>query len=94
MTLILPELISKESIPGLSFESKRPFSDSISEEMDRKIFQAMVMGNTYRKKVTITFNTDEGVKQVETTVWGTTNRGLLLKNGIRIPLGSIIDIEA
>ncbi len=94
MGLLTPELVQKETIPHCHFDRQEKLSSPLDQKIrEDKIFRAMIMGNTYRKKALITFETVDGVKQVETTVWATTDANVILKNGITIPQGCIVDIE-
>lgn len=54
---------------------------------------AVRLGNEFKGKTTITFETTEGLKTVETTVWSFTDGHIHLKGGTMIPLNSIIDIH-
>jgi len=53
----------------------------------------MLMGNNFHSKVKIIFNTLEGYKEVFTTVWATTEKFILLKGGLFIPIDSIAHVE-
>ena len=48
----------------------------------------MILGNTYHSKVRIIFETIEGLCQVETTIWATTEHYVLLKAGFTCPSGA------
>lgn len=54
---------------------------------------AVRLGNEFKSKTTITFNTTEGPKSIETTVWSLTENYISIKGGILIPLKSIIDVH-
>lgn len=54
---------------------------------------AVRLGNEFKSKTTITFNTTEGPKSIETTVWSLTENYISIKGGIPIPLKSIIDVH-
>lgn len=64
-----------------------------SQELHDKILAAQRLGNEFKSKVSILFQTDAGPRRVETTVWSATEKYIQLKNGIHIPLTSIIDID-
>ena len=87
-------LIPKESIPSLRFEKKECLPNE-ADRIDRKmnLEKAVILGNTYKKKVRITFETETGAKIVETTVWAVTERNILLKSGVYLPIGAIIDVD-
>jgi len=84
------ELIPKEDIP--KYKLVRASEDHISE-LRQKLRGAVRLGNEFKSKATITFQTVEGPKRVETTVWTLTEDALQIKNGVVLPLGSLLDID-
>ena len=58
-----------------------------------KLQNALRLGNEFKSKTTIVFNTEDGPKRIETTVWSLTERYIQIKHGILIPLKSLIEIE-
>lgn len=64
-----------------------------SEEFGRKLTGALRLGNEFKSKTTIVFNTEDGPKRIETTVWSLTDKYIQIKHGILIPLKSMIAIE-
>ncbi|WP_276090553.1 hypothetical protein [Pedobacter sp. JY14-1] len=87
---MLGELIQKEAI---EVSKIIPADQDHSRELSGKLYSAQRLGNEFKSKADITFNTREGVKTVNTTVWSVTEKYLQLKNGIHIPLNSLIDID-
>lgn len=87
-------MIEKEFVPFLTFENKEVLSEE-SEKIQRTILlhTAMLLGNCFKEKVTITFKTLEGINEVKTTVWATTDDSIILKGGALIPVKSIIDVK-
>ncbi len=83
-------LIAKEQIPGLHIV---PAFVDCSEQWKRKLNYSCRLGNEYKGKSTITFETSEGPLAVETTVWAVTDKHLSLKGGLCIPLSSVIDLN-
>ncbi|UTW60927.1 hypothetical protein KFE98_12940 [bacterium SCSIO 12741] len=82
--------IEKEKINSLQF----PKGDVLQEDDARSkrsviIDQAIDAGNFAQFKVLIVFEDLDGLKEVETTIWGRDKRSILLKNGIRIPVERI-----
>jgi len=87
---MLGELINKESIDVneiVSAESNQ------TEGLRNKLNSAQRLGNEFKAKAYITFNTKQGPKTVNTTVWSVTEKYLQLKSGVHIPLSSLIDID-
>jgi hypothetical protein len=59
---------------------------------DQKLYTAMLMGNHYENNVRIIFNTEDGENEVLSRVWATTDKYVVLKGGMFIPIKSIIDV--
>ena len=84
------ELIPKEDIP--KYKLSRASEDHVVE-LQEKLRGALRLGNEFKSKAIITFQTVDGPKRVETTVWTLTDKFLQLKNGVVLPLGSLLDID-
>lgn len=83
------ELINKEEL--VNYKIVKATEDH-SIELDLKLKNALRLGNEFKSKSTIVFQTSEGPKKIETTVWTLTEGYLQIKNGVVIPLNSLIDI--
>ncbi len=83
-------VIAKEEIPEYSIVPA--FVDK-TEYWQNKLQYAMRLGNEFKGKTTITFETKQGPKTVSTTVWSVMDNFLQLKGGMTIPLRSIIDVH-
>lgn len=95
METAVPHIIEKELISQFHFAN----NDVLLTEDERKqrkenLYRAMILGNAYHAKVKITFETTDGTKQVETTVWATTEGNIVLKGGIVIPINCIWEVKA
>lgn len=88
------QIIEKEKISELIFLEKEVLK-TIDDFSKRKseIHMAMLLGNKYKGKVKIIFEDSEGTKQVETTVWGVTDKYVLLKKGLMLPIHRILEIK-
>lgn len=84
------ELIEKETIDVAKII---PAERSLSEEAITRLASAQRLGNEFKAKATITFNTKDGAKKVYTTVWAVTEKYIQLKNNIHISIKCLIDIE-
>ena len=89
-----PLLIEKENIHGLKF----PDNDVLASAHEIKIRysnleRALKLGNLEHNKIKIVFEDADGLKQVETTVWGVTDKRVILKQGILIPIHRIHEIR-
>nr|WP_068892989.1 hypothetical protein [Pedobacter panaciterrae] len=87
---MLGELIEKESI---DISKIVPADQNHTDELRDKLNSAQRLGNEFKSKADITFNTTEGPKTVNTTVWSVTESYIQLKSGVHIPLSSLIDID-
>lgn len=64
-----------------------------TETLHDKLVAAQRLGNEFKAKTTIVFQTEDGPKRIETTVWSLTEKYVQIKNGVLIPLNSIIEID-
>jgi len=87
---MIAELIEKEEI---DVSKIIPAETHLSEELNTRLASTARLGNEFKGKATITFNTTEGPKKVSTTVWSVTEKYIQLKNNIHIPIKCIVDIE-
>lgn len=83
-------LISKEDINNYHLVAA---AVDKTEHWKKELSYAVRLGNEFKGKTILTFQTSEGAKTVETTVWSLTDRYLHLKGGVTIPLKSIIEIH-
>lgn len=86
--------IEKEQVRDLHFSKEKvTLNPKELKRIDNLMYMGMVLGNSYRHKVKIIFNSEEGKQQVETTIWATTDDRIVLKGGTIIPKSAIINIE-
>ncbi len=87
------KFISKEQITHSNFPDGEVLAnDDLKYQRQERLVKGMVLGNSYKKKIDILFETSKGMSQVKTTIWATTNRAVLLKGGISIPIHCIHDV--
>ncbi|GGF10688.1 hypothetical protein SAMN05443634_1177 [Chishuiella changwenlii] len=84
------ELIEKEEVVNLKFLDAPKGEVTVEAE---KLNGAVRLGNEFKSKAYITFQTDQGPKKIETTVWSVTESFLQIKNDVLIPIKSLIDIQ-
>ena len=94
-THLPPVSIEKENISGLKF----PDTDVLTSKEEIKsrvsnLERALKLGNLEHNKIKIVFEDSEGIKQVNTTVWGVTDKRVILKQGIVIPIHRIHEVNA
>ncbi len=87
-------LVAKENVSQLTFpKSDVLLSENKQLERKRRVVRAMKLGNNKKFKVKIIFEDMEGLKKVETTVWGVTEKNIILKQGTLIPIERIHEIK-
>ncbi len=84
------KIIEKEDIASLKF----PATDVLSDDNEIKIRisdinRALSLGNLEHSKIKIFFEDSESKKVVNTTVWAVTDKNVILKQGVRIPIHRI-----
>ena len=90
----LTRLIDKEIIEDLSF----PKNEVLKTEEDfskrlNDLTRSLILGNTEKYKVKIYFRDEEGLNMVNTTIWGLTNKRVILKYGSCIPIHRILRVK-
>ena len=86
--------IEKEDISHLVFPNSEVLMSSESiEERRLALERAVVLGNTYKGKTKILFEDNESVRQIETHIWGLTDKRVILKQGIVIPIHRILEVK-
>jgi hypothetical protein len=88
------QTVAKEQIHDFSFFSQEVLKTEQEIQQRRSdMYKAMILGNSYLYKVKIYFETDEGSRVVETTVWFAADRFIVLKGDVTIPVHCITKIE-
>ena len=87
---MIGQLIAKEDLLQFKFIAA---PEDKSLEFKEKLEGALRLGNEFKAKTDISFQTDAGPKRIETTVWSLTDRYLQIKSGVLIPLKSILEIQ-
>jgi len=88
------EMIEKEKIADLKFPNEDVLTD---EEAKRERWMALerarTLGNLEKIKFKIYFADDTAHRYTETTIWGLTDKRVILKQGIMIPVCRIYEIK-
>lgn len=88
------EAIEKESIDSLKFPSDEVLTNAEQiNERKTDLERALSLGNLERTKMRIFFEDDRSRKVVETTVWGVTDKRVILKQGLVIPINRVHSIK-
>lgn len=87
------KFIEKEQIKFLQF----PKDDVLYQMKDKvnrilSLRRALALGNLEHEKVKIIFVDNEGFKKVETTIWGFTDKEVILKQGTIIPVARVYNV--
>jgi len=88
-----PLSIEKEAVALLKF----PSTEVLTNKDDIKVRtanleRALKLGNLEHNKIKIIFEDNEGLKQVNTTIWGITDKRIILKKGVVIPINRIHEV--
>lgn len=89
-----PARIEKENISDLKF----PETEVLKSKEDiltraRNLERALKLGNLQHSKIKIVFEDTQGIKQVDTTIWGVTDKRIILKRGVLIPIHCIHELK-
>ena len=87
---MMGQIIEKEHIAAYKII---PAAVDKTETLQDKLLAAQRLGNEFKSKATIVFQTADGPKRIETTVWSLTERYIQIKSGVLIPLKSIIEVD-
>jgi len=86
--------VQKEDVSQLLFPNEEVLMGAEATEQRRiALERAVVLGNTYKGKTKIVFEDSEGIKQIETHIWGLTDKRVILKQGIVIPIHRIHEVK-
>ena len=86
--------IDKELIANLRFPSEEVLKDiSLIRDRIADLEKALSLGNLEHAKIKIYFEDDESHKVVETTVWAVTDKRVILKQGVGIPINRIHSVQ-
>lgn len=88
------EKIEKEMISGLKFPEGDVLTDKeLIADRTSDLNRALSLGNLEQTKIKIYFEDDKACRMVETTVWGVTDKRVILKQGVVIPIHRIHKIK-
>ena len=86
--------IMKEDLGNMIFPSEDVLNDK--QEIILRMHhlnQALALGNLEKIKMKIYFADDRSQYEVNTTIWGITNKNIILKRGVTIPIHRILRIS-
>ena len=86
--------IEKELISDLKFPNEEVLIDKdLIAEREAELNRALTLGNLEHTKIKIYFEDDVSRRMVETTVWGVTDKRVILKQGTVIPINRVHKIS-
>jgi hypothetical protein len=88
MKTLAANLIEKENIPWMILQPAR----NEKNDLICKLKKAESLGNLLKTKVSIYFNSSDGLNVVNTTIWFASEDYVCLKGGITIPTSCITDV--
>ena len=89
----LAKRIDQEGLFDIIFKSiEMMFTQERLKSRDQKLYMAMLIGNHYQNNVRILFNTEDGETEIESRIWARTDKYIVLKGGMFIPINAVIDI--
>ena len=89
-----PETIEKEAIAELKFPADEILADKEAiHARTIELERALKLGNLEKSKINIVFEDEKGIKQVHTTIWGVTDKRVILKQGVVIPINRIHQVK-
>jgi len=85
--------VAKESLDAIHFPDQEVLlHDEQITQREYNAKRAIRLGNLFKDKVKVIFEDADSMKMVETTIWGMTERYLIFKRGMIIPLHRIHEI--
>jgi len=85
--------VEKELIYTMHFPKQEVlFDPNQIEQRAQEAQKAVKLSDSFEDKVKIVFEDTEGIKMVKTALWGVTDRYLMLKRGMTVPLHRIHEI--
>jgi hypothetical protein len=89
------QVIDKEAVGGLRFPDEDVLNTDHEAAKTRHadLQRALSLGNLERSKIKIYFEDDTSSKMVDTTVWGLTDKRVILKQGAVIPIHRVYKIK-
>lgn len=87
--------ITRDAVKQLLFGVEDVIKDRDRKSIRRyKLYRALMLGNLYKRKVKIHMQTAEGIlRRIDTTIWSVGEEFVSLKDGVHVPIKSIIDVD-
>lgn len=86
--------VSKEDINNLHFPDTEVLMSAEAIEQRKVLLErSVILGNTFKGKTKLVFEDDKCIRQIETHIWGLTDKRVILKQGIVIPIHRIHEVK-
>jgi hypothetical protein len=86
--------INKTQLKQCNFiKSPLCLNENEQRHSNRDLHLNMLLSNKGKSKVRIVFNTADGYREISTSVWGKTEKLILLNEGSAIPVESVSSIR-
>ena len=82
-------------VSNIKFKKDDALSSTYEKrERMKKLISAMKLGNNHKQKVRIHFmNVNDQILEIKAKVWSVTEKYVILRNSIAIPISSIRDVN-
>ncbi len=91
------QILTPESVHNANIQFKKEeVLSSVHEKSERlkRLISAMKLGNNHKQKVRIHFmNVNDQLLQIKAKVWSVTEKYVILRNSIAIPITSIREVN-
>ena len=86
--------IDKVDIPLIKFANTDVLIDNEQKSFRRfELIRAQTLGNLYKQSVEIQFqNTDGDLLETQASVWAVTDKKVILKHGLTIPVNAVYKV--
>ena len=83
-----------EDISNLHFPKEEVLTSAEAIGQRKNLLErAVVLGNTFKGKIKLIFEDNASIRQIETHIWGLTDKRVILKQGIVIPTHRIHEVK-
>jgi hypothetical protein len=87
-------LIDKNEVANIHWPSEDFYNNKDKKQnVLAKLRVALFLGNIEKTKCRIYFRDFVSVKMIETTIWAICEKNILIKSGMWIPIGRIIEVD-
>ena len=91
------QLLTPDSIHGTPIRFKQTDVLQLPQERIerlKRLHSAMTLGNHHKHKVRLSImNANDQLMEIKAKVWSVTEKYVILKNSIMIPIASILDVK-